>query len=67
MSTYFKLELCKRCGVMTNHTWLDDTPKHHEYTVECGKCKLRTHESKWQGLPDSGTIDIGDRAKTGSK
>lgn len=47
MSNYMQLEFCRRCGVMTNHNFYDNTPKHHEYTIECGKCKLRTLEADW--------------------
>lgn len=42
MSNFWRLDYCKNCVAMTNHTWYDDTPKHYEYTAECGKCKLRT-------------------------
>ena len=47
MSNFTRLDFCTNCFVMTNHNWYDDTPRKHEYTAECGKCKLRTHESEW--------------------
>jgi hypothetical protein len=47
MSDFRRLDYCVRCVQMTNHNWYDNTPKHYEYTAECQKCKLRTHESEW--------------------
>lgn len=30
---------------MTNHTWHDNKPLPRQYTAECMKCGLMTHES----------------------
>jgi hypothetical protein len=41
MSNFYHLKYCKKCIQMTNHVFMDDTPKQHQYTAECLKCGHR--------------------------
>jgi len=41
MANYRRLAFCKRCWNMTNHWFMEDTPKVGLYTVECCKCTHR--------------------------
>lgn len=48
MSNFYHLAYCEVCKQMTNHIYMDDTPRRHLYTAECQKCKHRPI----QGEPD---------------
>ena len=41
MSNFYHLKYCSKCEQMTNHLYLDDTPRRHLYTAECCKCGYR--------------------------
>jgi len=48
MSNFYHLAFCKPCDKMTQHLYMDDTPKRHQYTAECVECGHRPV----QGEPD---------------
>ena len=54
MSNFLHLKFCKVCNAMTNHLFMDDTPKRHQYTVECPKCGHRPiqGEADWSVMQD---------------
>jgi len=41
MSSFYHLTYCKKCESMTRHSYMDDTPKLNQYTVECTICEHR--------------------------
>ena len=52
---YRRLGFCRRCNQMTNHWYMDATPKEGEYTVECCKCGFRPiqaveHNAVWENV-----------------
>ncbi len=57
MSNYMRLGYCKRCSQMTNHWYMDATPREGLYTIECAKCGHRPMQGEeiqgsavWQGV-----------------
>lgn len=58
MSNYLNLEYCLNCRKVTDHEWHDDTPLHHEYTVECKKCGLKTEAVNFHNIDAQNMLDL---------